>query len=71
MKREKQLYESYVREFEELKKQGCKLYYPDQVLISPKKMAKTIVRDPDCCYMRDPLFNRKGEVVSIQFNRVR
>ncbi len=71
MKREKRLYQSYVREFEALREGGCKLYYPDHEIISPKRMAKIIVKDPICCYMRDPHYNQEGEVVSIEFQRVR
>ncbi len=70
MKREKRLYQSYLREFEALQKEGCKLYYPDREVISPKSMAKLMVKDSLGCYMRDPHYDNMGRVVSIRFNRV-
>ncbi len=70
MKREKSVYHQYVRELEQLKHSGCGLYYPENVKISPKKMAALMVQDEGVTYMRDPSYDEKGRVVKIQFYRV-
>ena len=67
---ERRRYKAYVREFRELKREGCHLYYPDQHEISPRELAAVMVRDASASYMRDPSYDKEGKVMRIDFHRV-
>ncbi len=63
-------YEEYRCEFRELRESGLRLYCPEGVEISPGKLAKTILSDPDATYMRDMIYDGEGRPVKVNFIRV-
>ncbi|MDO4614200.1 MAG: hypothetical protein Q4B15_01060 [Lachnospiraceae bacterium] len=64
-------YRSYLKEFRNLREDGCELIYPTGEVIEPKRLAETMAEDSSATYMRDYEFNREGRVIRVTFTRVR
>ena len=66
----REVYQAYRREFRTLRENGCRLYFPEDVEVSPDELARTISRDRHATYMRDMIYDREGRPVRINFMRV-
>ncbi len=66
----KKAYQSYRKEFRMLRENGCRLYCPEDVEVSPDRLARTISRDLHATYMRDMICDGEGRPVRINFMRV-
>ena len=64
-------YEEYRREFRMLRESGLELCCPEDVEVSPGRLARRIAGDRHATYMRDTVFDGEGRPVKINFIRVK
>lgn len=68
--KEHERFKSYYKEFKQLEQKGCRFFYPWEESIGARKMARTMARDESATYMRDQVYDRKGRLIGIHFNRI-
>ena len=66
----KKAYQLYRQEFTMLCENGTKLYCPEDVEVTPSRLARKIAGDSHATYMRDTVYDGEGRVVKISFMRI-